>query len=365
MIRSLIRVVLVLNLLCFFFGCSVDRAQIISHPATAKQGDTIQVLLSDIYLVISATPSSTQSYTRDSLHVGYGLPAGWSVLSSDYYIASGIKISQMASIMSDPSLIMNLIQDSLAAYMTRKSPMTKDTGWSGYFTGKTFSAHNVASNDSIRVTANSIGQWNAYSSRIDLSVPSGTKMDTGIALTSLPIDSATRSLITSVYRTDSIWIKAIPIVCFAQLIAGQAEGVDTLLYFTKTGPEPSTGFSLIPNYDTGDMTYVPITILPQNAVLMPLAGHAVRGLLQVCPATLTSGAKITMSIGCAAPWRLSICDASGKMIRSFSTGNASSANNQIIWGGTSSAGSVPEAGVYCVKLESAGKIESQTIRVLK
>jgi|GEM_PF-2746507 hypothetical protein len=365
MIRSLIQVVLVLALVSFFFGCSVDRAQIISHPASAKQGDTVQVLLTDIYIIISATSASGQSYTRDSLHVGYGLPAGWSVLSSDYYLASGIKTSQMASIMSDPSLIMNLIQDSLAAYTTRESPMTKDTGWSGYFTGKTFTAHNVADNDSIQVAANNVGRWIAYSSRIGLSVPSGTKMDTGVSLASLPIDSTTRSLITSVYHTDSVWVKAIPIICFARIIAGQTQGIDTLLYFTKTGPEPSGGFSFVPNYDKGDMTYVPMTVTPQNAVLMPLAGQNGRAVLCVSPATFLPGARVTLSIGSAAPWRLSICDASGKIMRSFSPGNASSADNRITWDGTSSTGSVLQAGVYWVKLENAGKIVSQRIRVVK
>jgi hypothetical protein len=368
MMRSPILFVLILGLFCLFAGCSVDRCQIVSHPSAAKPGDTIPVLLSDVYLVISTTPALTQLYTRDSLHVGYGLPAGWSILSSDYYVATTLKLGQIAAGMSDPTVITNLIQDSLAVFTARKSPMTKDNGWSAYFTGKTFSAHNTASDDSIQVKANNVGQWAAYSGRINLSVPAGTKMDTGLALASLPIDSATLKTIKSFYNTDSIWIKAIPVVCFSQIIVGQAEGIDTLLYFTKTGPKPSTAVTLIPNYDKGDMSYVPITINKQNAVLWRLADIAGRSLLRLSSPTLTIGSTLTMSVGAAGPWRLSICDPAGRTVRLFSTAGGSQASNRIVWDGTSSTGSLLTAGTYCVKLDckaAQGKTVSQTVRIVK
>lgn len=365
MIRSTLQTVLVLSFLCFMTGCSLDRAQIISHPSVAKPGDTITVLFSDIYLIISATPTTAQPYTRDSLHTGYGLPAGWSVLSSDYYIANGIRMSQMASLMSDPSLIMNLIQDSLALYTAQKTAMTKDNGWDTYFTGKTFTAHSIANTDSIRVIADSVGQWTAYSGRINLSVPQGTKLDTGISLASLPIDSATRGRISTVYGSDSIWVKAIPIVCFAQIVAGQTEGIDTLMYFTKTGPKPSTGISFIPNYDKGDMTYVPITIAPQNAVLRPLTGRTGSALLRVSPATMTRGSRIAMSIGAAGPWRLSIVDAAGKTMRGFSSSGNGPAGSNVIWDGASVSGGCVQAGIYWAKLESGTAAATHSVRIVK
>jgi hypothetical protein len=365
MIRTSLRIVLGMGLLCLLNSCSIDRAQIISHPSAAKPGDTIPVLLSDMYLIVSTTPTSTQAYTRDSLHVAYGLPAGWSILSSDYYVASGLKLSKLASTMNDPSTITKLIQDSLALYMSRKSPMIKDNGWGAYFSGKTITAHNTANNDSFRVVANNVGQWIAYSSKISLSVPSGTKMDTGVALASLPIDSATLGTIKSLYGTDSIWVKAIPIVCFVQVIAGQTEGIDTLLYFTKTGPKPSTGPSLIPNYDKGDMTYVPITISKLNAVLWPLGGHAGRALLSVSPQSLTSGSRIAMSVGTPGAWRLSIVDAAGKTMRIFSSNGNVPAGNTVFWDGTSAAGGSVQAGVYCVRLDYGAGAASQTVRVMK
>jgi hypothetical protein len=365
MMNTILRLVVVLGLLCFFSSCSVDRCQIITHPSSAQQGDTISVLFSDIYIIISTTPTLTQTYTRDSLHAGYGLPAGWSVLSSDYYIATGIKMSQMASLMTNPSQIATLIQDSLAAYTARKSPMTKDNGWGAYFTGKTFEAHNAANNDSIQVVANNIGQWMAYSSKISLSVPSGTKMDTGVALTSLPLSAATVSQIKSFYNTDSIWVKAIPIVYFARVIASQAVGTDTLLYYTKTGPKPAGGISIIPNYDKGDMSYAPIDIVPNNAVIWPLSGHGNHSLLSVFPSTLLPGNSVTIGVGSTQPWKLYIFDASGKTVRSFSATGGPQPDNRIVWDGTSANGSVLTAGTYCLKLESAGKVASQLLHIIK
>jgi hypothetical protein len=243
--------------------------------------------------------------------------------------------------------------------------MTKDNGWSAYLTGTIDTAHNAANNDSIRVVGSSIGQWLAYSSKINLSVQSGTKMDTGVALSSLPIDSTTQGRIKSLYGTDSIWVKVVPVVCFAQIIAGKATEIDTLLYFSKTGPKPSTGFSFIPNYDKGDMTYVPITITPNNAVLRPLAGHAGSALLRVSPATMTSGSRIAMSVGAAGPWRLSIVDAAGKTMRVFSSTDNAAAGETVFWDGASVSGGSVQAGIYWAKLESGSRTASQTVRIVK
>jgi hypothetical protein len=356
MVRSICQTVLVASLLCFFTGCGVDRCQIISHPSSTRQGDTISVLFSDIYIIISTTPTLSGTYARDSLHAGYGLPVGWSVLSSDYYIATGIRMSQMASLMSNPSQIMTLIQDSLAAYTARKSPMTADNGWSAYFTSRTFEAHNAANTDSIRVVASNIGQWKAYSSKISLSIPSGTKMDTGVALTALPISSTAQSQIKALFKTDSIWVKAIPIVCFASIIAGQALGTDTLFYYTKTDSISKSTSTL--NFDKGDMTYAPININPNIAVrLMPFS-RSPRALLRV---SARPDATTLIEIGGQGAGSLSICDMAGKTIRRFDALH----NAAIIWDRTTSTGVRVGTGTFVVRYESTSDIAAQAVPVVK
>jgi hypothetical protein len=358
--HSILKTILLFGVLGFFIGCSVDRTQIISHPSAAKPGDTISVLFSDIYIIITTTPTSTQSYSRDSLHIGYGLPSGWSLLSSDYYVATSIQLGQMSSLINDPSLIMTLMQDSLAVYMSRKLPMAKDNGWSGYFTGKTFSAHNIANTDSIKLNANTVAQWTAYSSRINLSVANGTKMDTGVSLASLPIDSATRRTITSLYGTDTIWVKAIPIVCFAQIIAGQTEVTDTLFYFTKTGPKPGPSNPFIPNFDKGDMTYAPININKMNAVKQLLLARQAKSVLRVYP----SGATVNFDVNTLSQWTLSIFDAAGKTIRQFATLSSQKAT-RVVWDKTAASGARVGPGFYIVRLETQGASVSQEMRIVK
>ncbi|HUI91592.1 MAG TPA: T9SS type A sorting domain-containing protein [Chitinivibrionales bacterium] len=357
---NILKVILLLYVFGLFAGCSVDRVQIISHPAAAKPGDTISVLFTDIFIVITTTSTATQSYSRDSLHIGYGLPAGWAVLSSDYYVATGIQLGQMSSLINDPSQIMTLMQDSLAIYMSRKLPMAKDNGWSAYFPGKTFSAHNIDNTDSLKLNANTVAQWIAYSSRVNLSVASGAKMDTGIALASLPIDSSTQAMIKSLYHTDSIWVKAIPVVCFAQLIAGQAEVTDTLYYYTKTGPVPGPSSPFLPNFDKGDMTYAAININKKNAVEQPLYVNQARSLLSVRPGP---GASTRIMIGGQTQGRLSICDMAGKVI--WRGGQAVPQNSAVVWNQTNSSGVKVNPGMYIVRLQTEGQCASQVVKVIR
>lgn len=361
MSHSILKTILLFGVLGFLTGCSVDRVQIISHPSAAKPGDTISVLFSDIYIIITTTPTLTQSYSRDSLHIGYGLPSGWSLLSSDYYVATGIQLGQMSSLINDPTLIMQLIQDSLALYMSRKLPMVKDNGWSSFFTGKTFSAHNVANTDSIRLNANTMAQWTAYSSRINISAASGAKMDTGVALTSLPIDSSTRKMISSFYQTDSIWVKTIPIVCFARLIAGQTEKNDTLFYYTKTDAMPTPAAFQNPyNFDRGDMTYATININKMNAVKQLLPDRKAKSVLRVYP----SGTTINFEVNAPPQWTLSIFDAAGKTIRQFAVPSSQEAT-RVVWDKTAASGARVGPGFYIVRLETQGASVSQEMRIVK
>jgi hypothetical protein len=359
--HSILKTILLFCVLGFFTGCSLDRVQIISHPTAVKPGDTISVLFSDIYIIIAATPTLTQTYSRDSLHIGYGLPSGWSLLSSEYYVATGIQLGQMSSLISDPTLIMQLIQDSLALYMARKLPMTKDNGWSGFFTGKTFSAHNTANTDSIRLIANTVGKWTAYSSRISISAANGAKMDTGVALTSLPVDSSTRKMISSFYHTDTIWVKTIPIVCFARLIAGQTEKDDTLYYYTKTDvmPTPAALQSQY-NFDRGDMTYAVININKANAVEQIPSHSRAQSLLTVRQGT---GATTRIGIGAKTRGELSICDIMGKTVWRF--GLAQNQNSDVVWDHTTSAGARVNPGVYVVRLQAQEQSAAQTVRIVK
>jgi hypothetical protein len=168
-------------------------------------------------------------------------------------------------------------------------------------------------------------------------------------------------MITSFYHTDSIWVKTIPIVCFARLIAGQTQRDDTLFYYTKTAvmPTPAALQSQY-NFDRGDMTYAAININKANAVAqLPYLSRA-RSLLSVWPGP---GATTRIQIGGQAGAELSICDIAGKTVRRF--GMEQNQNSVVVWDHTTSAGTRVNPGVYVVRLQTQEQSAVQTVRIVK
>jgi hypothetical protein len=359
---SILKTILLFGVLGFFIGCSGDRTQLVSHPTAAKPGDTISVIFADAYIIVCDSNVLTTELKRDSLHAVYGLPAGWSVLSSDYYVASGIQMNSVMNIVSDPTLISKLLQDSIATYMAKKTPMSTDITWKNYFTNKTLTAHGFAL-DSIQVNVNNVSQWLSYAAKISFKYSVGTKMDTSIAVSSLPIDTTNLSSFAKNYirSYDTIWIKTVPIVCFARIIVGQLEGDFNLYYFTKTGvlPTPSI-FPAIPNFDKGDLTYAAININKANAVMQLPSLSRAESLLRVCPGP---GSTTRIGIGAHAVGELSICDIAGKTVRRF--GLAEKQNPVIVWDQTTSAGAKVNTGVYVVRLQTKEQSAAQTVRIVK
>jgi hypothetical protein len=362
--RKYVKFLIVIAILLNFIGCSLDRCQLISHPSSAKPNDTISVILSDIYIILSDTSITRQSYVRDSLHIVYGLPNGWSVLASDYYIASTIQINQIANIATDTSLLLKMLTDSLNAYISRKSPMSLDNSWKNYFKNKTLTAHGFAL-DSIRVNVDSVEQWIPYAAQIGLSFPSGTKMDTGIPLSSLPIDTSTLSAtIKSFLKTyDTIWVKTVPIICFAQIIVASNEDTTNLYYFTKTGRIPSSGgISLLPNYDKGDMSYATIFVSAKNSVKYLFNKNTAHSLLNVYYQN-SINSPVNIFINTNSKWRLSIFDIKGEIVKKFEQNNYSS--NFIKWDKTTYKAERVLPGVYTIQLHTDNQNIFQAINILK
>jgi hypothetical protein len=362
MIQSLLKTAFFFCAASFFIGCSIDRAQIVSHPSAAKPGDTISVFFSDVYVIVSDSSVLKTEYKRDSVHAVYGLPAGWSVLSSDYYVANGFKINDITRIATDTTLLEKMVQDSLAAFTANKTAMKKDDSWKKYFVNKTLDAHGFK-RDSIKVAVDSVGQWLPYAAKIDFHFPVGTKMDTSIAVSSLPIDTAAiPAIVTLLYgNVKELWIKTVPIICFARIVTGQTEGDFNLYYFTKTGILPtSSSFSLVPNFDQGDLTYAPININMASAVVqVPGNLPAGVGLLRLSNGPGSSTLiEVTQRFGA-----LSIFDVTGKTIKRL--GSTGAKHGVFIWDWTNASGAAVKAGSYVVRLESNAGNVSKQVRVVR
>ncbi len=347
--------------LWFIAGCSADKAELISQPGTAKPGDTISVVLSDIYVIVSTTASTTTAYERDSLHVVFGIPAGWELLSADYYLASGLKINQITSIASDSTLLTGLLTDSLAVYQARETPLAPDPSWSSYFVNKTMYAHDFGT-DSIPVNVDSVSQWVSFGAKIGLSYPKGTAMDTSYAVSSLPIDtSSIPAAVKILYGSvKTIWVKTVPIVCFARMVTGpQADSVN-LYYFTKTNSLPSSAVTLIPDFDKGDLTYAPITLSTGNAVRNNSASPTAFGALRI---RAGAGETTVFEISDQGKAELSICDMTGQTVRRFNVRSALA--QTVTWDGTTSGGVRVKAGMYIARLETQGQAGSLVFCIVK
>jgi hypothetical protein len=358
--KAYVRMLVIAGILSLLVGCSADRAQLVSQPSAAKPGDTISVVLSDVYVIVSTTSTTSAAYKRDSLHVVYGLPSGWSVVSSDYYVANGLRLNQIAGIAADSALLLTLLQDSLAAYTARESAMAADPTWKSFFVHKTLKAHGF-SMDSILVAVDSVGQWVPYGAKLNINIPAGTAMDTSFPVSSLPIDTSTltsseKFLLGSI---KTIWIKTVPIVCFARIAVGQVQSTFNLYYFTKTDSLPPAATPLL-DYDIGDMAYAAININRNNPVLLQPSARSQHGLLTVGagPAATT-----VINVGSLDGGRISICNAAGKTIRLFQA--SPNQSGPIVWDHTTSSGETVGTGTYVIRLESAGRVLSQAIRIVK
>jgi hypothetical protein len=267
MLRKVI-VLLLIICLSLLIGCSIDKAGVIEHPERAKPGDTISVLLSDIYMYVSNSSRIDEQVVRDSIHVLAGLPKEWSVTGLDFYTFKDFKYSKIIN--SNSSSIDSILRDSVSSFESKKSPMSRDYGLSDSFKGRELDAHNIKDDSTVTITADNVDQWIGFSAPLGIVFQKGSSTDVAV-----PMDSA-----INIYKNsglsdgtfdpssigmipyDTIGINVIPILVFARIKVGvQDKGKHTLYYYTKTGKIPSMQPQIGGNdKDIGDMVFVNVDI---------------------------------------------------------------------------------------------------------
>ena len=201
--KRILQLALVTSAMYLLIGCSADSVQILSQATQAKPGDTITIKLVNAYLYLTDTSRLNAAATRDSFHVAFGLPDGWSVVSMSYYPAynfkvpgilnGGIdtaallnqdysKVTQQINRNLDQSFAQNNLQDSLAKFEAGQMPMIRDNGMKAAFAGRTIDAHDQLNVTTIKVSTDSVKNWSAYSSIVSLICPAGTKTDTAVGV---------------------------------------------------------------------------------------------------------------------------------------------------------------------------------------
>jgi hypothetical protein len=347
MIRRLCNIAFAGLISTAFVGCAIDTTVMIEHPAKVKPVATMSVVFADMLTILSnGATLNLQAVTKDSLHVAAGLPAGWAITGLNYYVATGLKLTKFAGATVDTQALLSLVSDSMQTYISRSLPMTTDNGNKSFFVGRQIKATNQAG-DSLIVKTDSVPQWLVYGSKISLSFPVGTAMDT-----SMPMPDSLKKLFGSTLpaqvKLDSLGLKFVPIIVFATVKAGTTNGNFNLFYFTKTGKIDTTG----------SMVFATVNVDPSNAVRNPQLATAWDRQFNVFPNPFRANDLVTFSS--PSPMNIGIYTAHGQLVRSLS----SNGSRALVWNATSDNGSKLAPGTYFIESQGGSRV-TKSIELLR
>ena len=352
--------------LCVMVGCSIDRVEIVDHPSAAKPGDTINVTLSNIYNYISNSSVVMFPESRDSLHVLIGMPNGYEVISLDFYAAKNLNIAQLLS--TETSALEQILDDSLASFYAQKQPMTLDGGLVQMFSGRSITAHGEDI-DELDVNTNDVAQWAGFSSRVNISLTAGSRLDTAMALESF-LDFAENSGFTDPIDTaglgdlpisvDTVGLKVIPVFIFARIKTASRENEDTLFYYTKTGALPSPGSgstTQISDIDIGDMVFVPLRIDATSIKRPRSKGQS--GQMRVYQNNVNQNVYINIGTTPLNGVTVEIYSMTGTLVKKIIPDAP-----VIVWDGRDKHGRAVKSGSYIVRVIQGSHILTSTFKIL-
>ena len=339
--------VLVSGFIFFFQGCSVDSVQVARHPSQIKPGDTMNVGIVNFYVFATNSSTVLLGTTRDSIHAVVGVPKGWEVTSAGFYAARDFKIVKMIDSPGDTALLRRMLADSLAKFSSGQSPMIADKNLERAFSGRIITAHDTLNRTRTPVATDSIGNWFGFSSKVDISIASGSKTDTTLKIT----DSLLKMLPDTTIKAssipfDSAGLIVVPVFVFAKVKAGQDEGDFKVYYYTKTGDLPpvvADTTNPVARIDRGDMVFCNVNVSRLNPV-----SYFVNKKHAPTFTARQSGGKIIVDLPGSMPGsQLSIYAIDGREMASFTISGTT-----MVWNpGNNNIGPLLP-GSYVVKLES-------------
>ena len=358
MIRTITGSLLVALTAAGLMGCGMDALESINHPRKAGPGDEIAVNLVNVFTLFSNGSLLIQEVNRDSLHVGIGLPADWSVKSVNYYVASDINVFHMIDILEDTTQIEAMVAESMQVYASRSTPMTVDEDMASYFSGKEFPIGADTSDTAETIHGDSVDQWLAFGAEIGLNFPVLSRMDTVFAIE----DSAdTGGMLDSLLmEIDSVGVSAVPILVFAELTAGEEAGDIPLYYFSKTGPLPegSSENSAI-QFDRGMLIEETINIDIANALIGADTRTGSNPGLTAAPHGASGAIRIGLPAKPVAGTQVDVYSLEGELVHRLSPPSA-----DFIWNGTGASGRPLPQGTYLIRWSSGRLSRSTTLRLL-
>ncbi len=329
-------------------GCTLDSIIVLKHPGSVPVGETFSMGAVDIILDMSSAQASADSIYRDSIHVGVGLPSGWTVVSAKACPAPHFRPAKASVNDLDTNKRNQLLLDTLDVCESRAVPLDPDSGVIGFLAGRTIRV--PASPESLGVQftlkPDTVPNWFGFRGRIDVSIPAGAPADT-------ILDSTASTAIL-----EPTAFKALPVYVYLTLRAGPRDTAARLLYFSKTGPLDTTGIRNNTNLDKGALVYHPIVVTSPVSAAPRSATPGFRWASGGPSIRRTGSGLLTLRLPPAAsgvPGRggLEVLSATGGRLRAWSA-PALGATGEVQWDGTDASGRPLPAGRYLLRAVPSG-----------
>jgi hypothetical protein len=97
----------------------------------------------------------------------------------------------------------------------------------------------------------------------------------------------------------------------------------------------------------------------------PLAGTATGARLSVYPNPVRQGTRLAYVLPLAGRARLTVHDTRGRLVATLLQGDQRAGKHRLDWGVRGGAGGPLAAGVYFVRLETAGQVEARKVIVVR
>lgn len=350
-------------------SCSSDVVQILEHPTTVKPGSVITVKLSSAFLHGVPGKNYWANISRDSLHVLLGLPEGWSVEGVDLYAAKDYKAAKILAEIQDIESVMNgayddlflELEDSLAQFESRKSPMSQNPALNSALSGRSISARPYAAADSeVVVSADDVPNWTAYSSPVDIQYQAMTKTDTFIVLDETMKAAIQEYMPEMTLLPDTVGVTAVPFFVYARIRTGEEPGEYGIYYYSKTN-----SLSTYTDLDQGSMTFATVVLDPDaSAPVRNSIATVHSGGMRAVPSAFSTKTRIQLPSKVSSYAKVEIVSLRGQLVRLFS-GIAPGARS-FVWNGTDQSGREVKSGMYLIRYsDNLENVNYCTVRKLK
>jgi hypothetical protein len=329
-------------------GCTLDSLVVLRHPGSVPVGETFQVGAVNVILDVSSAQSAADSVFRDSLHVGVGLPSGWTVVSAKACPAPHFRPAKASVNDLDTNKRNQLLLDTLDACEGRAVPLTPDSGVRAFLAGRTIRvpASPESLGTSFNIKPDTVPNWFGFGGRIEVHIPAGSPADTIMDSTDSP----------AIHEPTAF--KALPVYVYLTLQAGPRDTAVRLLYFSKTGRLDTAGIRNNTNLDKGALVYHPLVVTSPVSAAPRSAASGFRWVSGGPSIRRAASGLLTLRLppaasGATGRGGLEVLSASGARLRSWSA-PALGASGEVQWDGTDAAGRPLRAGRYLLRAVADG-----------